>query len=435
MDKAFSETLRSRSFIISYQSIISIICLCFLIPQNVEANGAIGHATIDGSDVTVSSSKPFNEFIVDEDVIIDFPMRRVKVKYNIYQSSPVTENLKMIFPIESNFTCDELEKRLGDYYSSPDELIDFKAVLNNISIPVERVKTTRINFEGDYKNLKESSCSFMAFNVQIKPGKNTLLLDYNLVQGEVIFSTSYHKGYSYLIWPAQNWVKKFRKAFWRVILPELNDDEYHHQYGDWYTRNPDPGVPEMSFSNWSKSEVKISGPGIRKNYPDHVDFTATDYVPTGQVSIEYNMDDILDMTDGICRASSYKLCLQSVLKLRPFTGDKRCYHWDDLVVSPTGYGWFEFDAHDVPFLRNEIFARKGYIFESEPLKKFFSEMPWYVPKYRKVQLNEIERWNVSFLKKVENEIKSDHEWQTYPDELVHVYEQSLVTCPTKSSTE
>jgi len=57
-------------------------------------------------------------------------------------------------------------------------------------------------------------------------------------------------------------------------------------------------------------------------------------------------------------------------------------------------------------LRNEIFARHGYIFTSKDLQDHFSAKEWYKPRYKDATyvsnlLNPIERKNVEFIKKYE----------------------------------
>ena len=54
-------------------------------------------------------------------------------------------------------------------------------------------------------------------------------------------------------------------------------------------------------------------------------------------------------------------------------------------------------------MRNEIFARYGYIFKSQDLKEWFGSKPWYSGRYSDVNhmLTDIERKNVEFIKKHE----------------------------------
>lgn len=50
---------------------------------------------------------------------------------------------------------------------------------------------------------------------------------------------------------------------------------------------------------------------------------------------------------------------------------------------------------DVALIRNEIYARHGYIFNSEAYKQYFSSKSWYVPKegFNENMLNPIEKAN------------------------------------------
>lgn len=54
-------------------------------------------------------------------------------------------------------------------------------------------------------------------------------------------------------------------------------------------------------------------------------------------------------------------------------------------------------------LRNEIYARHGYIFKSADLKAYFSKYPWYKPLYGDVtsKMSGIEKYNAAFIKKYE----------------------------------
>ena len=51
--------------------------------------------------------------------------------------------------------------------------------------------------------------------------------------------------------------------------------------------------------------------------------------------------------------------------------------------------------------RNEIFARKGYEFNSNDLKAYFSSKPWYKEKGKNVKLTEREKYIVNAIKKLE----------------------------------
>lgn len=61
---------------------------------------------------------------------------------------------------------------------------------------------------------------------------------------------------------------------------------------------------------------------------------------------------------------------------------------------------------ELAYIRNEIFARYGYVFKEEPYKSYFSNKSWYQPDYDigadTDVLNSIEKQNVSLIKEMEN---------------------------------
>lgn len=81
-------------------------------------------------------------------------------------------------------------------------------------------------------------------------------------------------------------------------------------------------------------------------------------------------------------------------------------------------------AENLRLLRNEIFARHGYIFKSQELTAYFSKFDWYNPKLTSDQvdntLSETDRYNISLIKSLEsnkkrNLINWDNELQSYLD--------------------
>jgi hypothetical protein len=59
--------------------------------------------------------------------------------------------------------------------------------------------------------------------------------------------------------------------------------------------------------------------------------------------------------------------------------------------------------YELKVMRNWIFARHGYIFQSDDMKAFFASQPWYTPRYRDVTsyLSDIEIKNIDFIKRHE----------------------------------
>ena len=57
-------------------------------------------------------------------------------------------------------------------------------------------------------------------------------------------------------------------------------------------------------------------------------------------------------------------------------------------------------SYDLKIMRNEIFARHGFIFKTDDMRNYFSAQSWYRPMYSAVtkRLTTIEKWNVDFIK-------------------------------------
>ena len=58
---------------------------------------------------------------------------------------------------------------------------------------------------------------------------------------------------------------------------------------------------------------------------------------------------------------------------------------------------------DLKIMRNEIFARHGYIFQTQAMKSYFQQQSWYMPKYSNVtsMLTSVEMKNVELIKRYE----------------------------------
>jgi hypothetical protein len=61
------------------------------------------------------------------------------------------------------------------------------------------------------------------------------------------------------------------------------------------------------------------------------------------------------------------------------------------------------NSYELKIMRNEIFARHGYIFQTRDMSDYFNAQNWYRPLFNDVssKLSEIERTNVKFIKQYE----------------------------------
>lgn len=66
-----------------------------------------------------------------------------------------------------------------------------------------------------------------------------------------------------------------------------------------------------------------------------------------------------------------------------------------------GYFVYTLSSTDLRILRNTVFARHGYIFDSKDLETFFSARKWYKPVTKNVELSEMDKQNINFVLKFE----------------------------------
>ncbi|MBQ6613148.1 MAG: YARHG domain-containing protein [Alistipes sp.] len=77
--------------------------------------------------------------------------------------------------------------------------------------------------------------------------------------------------------------------------------------------------------------------------------------------------------------------------LYPFTSTRKLTYSDIAHLS----------AYELRIMRNEIYARHGYIFKTQDMREYFSAQSWYRPTTHNVTLSSIEQYNVSFIKQYE----------------------------------
>lgn len=69
------------------------------------------------------------------------------------------------------------------------------------------------------------------------------------------------------------------------------------------------------------------------------------------------------------------------------------------------YELYGYDDYTLSLIRNEIFARYGYVFKKEEYRNYFNSMPWYTPNPSFSgsvnDLNSIEKYNVELIKSLE----------------------------------
>lgn len=82
---------------------------------------------------------------------------------------------------------------------------------------------------------------------------------------------------------------------------------------------------------------------------------------------------------------------------------------DDYIIYDSSYVYLTkqdlmgYSKEALALIRNEIYARHGYVFQTEPFKSYFNSKYWYTPNYyfSEYDLNKCERHNVDLILKME----------------------------------
>lgn len=70
------------------------------------------------------------------------------------------------------------------------------------------------------------------------------------------------------------------------------------------------------------------------------------------------------------------------------------------------------NLNELQIMRNDFFARKGYVFKNKEIQKYFESKKWYTPKPNNtIKLTDIEKQNIELIQKVERnkKLKLTHE--------------------------
>jgi hypothetical protein len=105
-----------------------------------------------------------------------------------------------------------------------------------------------------------------------------------------------------------------------------------------------------------------------------------------------------------CPFSAAMGCPAADYMIYPESGTTRLPEW---MVAEFNAGAEdpEVQRQSLRLARNEIYARRGYIFQDQDLQAYFNGRSWYRPLSRQVRLNPIETYNVTLIRRVEQTLR------------------------------
>ncbi len=159
------------------------------------------------------------------------------------------------------------------------------------------------------------------------------------------------------------------------VYTDANFEKYFTSK-DWYSPNP-------SFSENDLTDLEIENANFINSYIiSNISASAPTYAPAPNVNTQkydenyYYQNHYGDNTYIIPDSSSRRLSASEL------------------------YGY---SSNTLALIRNEIYARNGYVFSKQQYRDYFSSKAWYSPNpnFNESWLNSIEKYNIQLIKSME----------------------------------
>lgn len=351
-----------------------IICL----PVISLANGVGGNPGKDG--ITLIPSQTDSVQMVSEVVNIDLKKGNVHCLFVFKNVSNKPQIVTMLFPF-------------SPYYDQDDE-DSFEASVDNEDVDVmikDLEANPSFNFTKEYKKGASWKVAFKAHEEKRVECSYKVLVEgeygdvegSDLGTGNPIYDNCMGGGsakekFTYITRTGALWANKIEKAQFYVIVPEYVIEALQ---------------PTERYNLYCLStDVSILPPGFIINPSQNtIAWTFTQWKPDKNIELSWE-DRFLSNADGY-----------EIFKYKRYTAHQRIYKLNELSLIANNFSWIEPDY--LAYLRNEIYARHGKVFENDKLQKFFAATLWYKPRKAPTELNEIEIKNVKFLIALEQNIE------------------------------
>ena len=127
-----------------------------------------------------------------------------------------------------------------------------------------------------------------------------------------------------------------------------------------------------------------------------------DFFPSQEESVEQPYDS-LNLDKDISKADTIQ---NYGSKIKSYEKESNINEKETLETSERILTRSELEVYsgwELRIMRNEIYAKYGYIFKSEDLRNYFNKKSWYEPRFNDVsdQLTPIEKENVTIIKSME----------------------------------
>lgn len=162
---------------------------------------------------------------------------------------------------------------------------------------------------------------------------------------------------------------------------------------------------EKSFENENLEEtISYLNSAVKYNF-DVTRFKYYDKIDSLDEMMK-NQDELLVKNEeNITQETEETQETEKTEEIKEVKNDKEYFIQDSNVRYLTEEELSQYTKEELPFIRNEIFARHGYIFSNEKYSSYFESKDWYTPnpdfKGNPDELNNIEYQNIKLIKSME----------------------------------
>ncbi|MCD4697715.1 MAG: YARHG domain-containing protein [Bacteroidales bacterium] len=326
--------------------------------------------------------------LVEEEVFINVPIKKVKCKFYLKNLIDSEKNVKILFPFKGEYDS------YGEF-PIPDDF--FIVYIDEIKINTELSKNSQYRY-------------VYMWNVKFEPYEiKKIICEYKLIKGIVGAEDESHEHFYYINSTGNLWAGNIKKARFKIqfgdSIKEHNPTSFHIKRSnnfyntsvisskllpDNYTWNLKTGIAEYTYSNWEPLDTKTD-----IYFKSHRQgLTLNDYFRFKKYKgnqVRYTKKDLAVPQTKETEAALGVYCMECAQssKKEIEASLRDIYH---------NYLWY---------LRNEIYARRGYIFKNQRLQLLFSAAPWYKENknFDFSSLLEIEKQNVEFILRTEKKYK------------------------------
>ena len=181
----------------------------------------------------------------------------------------------------------------------------------------------------------------------------------------------------------------FSETSGKAVLKYAVSNSFGYQNGDVKWKD----IELYSDTNFSFNDLSKNHFGL-----DYIPANATIDYSTMTVSVHVS-ETFSSETDQVWIKDQY----MNVSNIER-SGNKTSVHSDDYLY-PSNIQYISeselngFSENKIALIRNEIYARHGYVFKKEPYKTYFSSKNWYIPNvnFSENMFNEFEKYNKNLI--------------------------------------